>query len=784
MKSVRIVCNKTVAHALKLFFFISLSSSLSFSQNVGINQTGTTPDASAMLDISSTSSGLLIPRMTSAQRSAITSPATGLVVYQTDGTSGFYYNSGTSGSPVWIRLITSTTTGWLTSGNTVTGSEILGTTSNHDLPIYTSNSERMRITSAGRVGIGLSSPACMVDVYAGNSSVNSIINAVGAKNEFLQMNIQNTSNGAKAQCGYSATAADGTLTTGFVWMGINNTNFNDPATYNIGGGNDVSFLGSGEDMYIANSNQTKSIIFSTGKSTNPYFNERMRITNAGNVGIGTASPTNKLHIYETTGTTPSSSAGSIFLEHGNSGGQSSIVFKSTVNSGSDYAYIKYAEDGSGNGSTTENGLLEIGIQDDIPGSTYQDDIALMPSGNLGIGTTTPNARLHVSTGTTTNNTIVNAIGSINDYLQYNVQNTSSGTQAQSGYSATADNGTATTGFVWMGINNSAFNYPTAYNVGSANDVSFLGSGQDMYIANAHNTKSIIFSTGRSTTPYFNERMRITNGGYVGIGTASPAYPLDVATVLSTSISAYGYLNSSGTAGYVAGSSGSTNFSARFSGRVISTEFNAQSDVRIKDVKGLSNSEKDLALLNKLKITDYEMKDKVLWGNKKFKKVIAQEVEGVFPQAVSKSVGFIPTVYQLASGFEKTKEGYKIYFNSPACINPAAKKIRIIAGSGNYDWEVMSMPNASTLLLKSDTVSLVEGEKIFVYGEEVDDFRVVDYEALSALNISATQALSQQIELLKVENQQLKTENASFKADISRIKAQLGIDSKAEVTTHK
>jgi hypothetical protein len=53
------------------------------------------PNASALLDITSTSKGLLIPRMTTAQRSAITSPATGLLVYQTDGTTGFYYyNAG------------------------------------------------------------------------------------------------------------------------------------------------------------------------------------------------------------------------------------------------------------------------------------------------------------------------------------------------------------------------------------------------------------------------------------------------------------------------------------------------------------------------------------------------------------------------------------------------------------------------------------------------------------------------------------------------------------------
>lgn len=65
-------------------------------QSVAINGSGSTADASAMLDVSSTSKGMLIPRMTNAQRNAISTPATGLMIYQTDGTVGFYYYDGSS----------------------------------------------------------------------------------------------------------------------------------------------------------------------------------------------------------------------------------------------------------------------------------------------------------------------------------------------------------------------------------------------------------------------------------------------------------------------------------------------------------------------------------------------------------------------------------------------------------------------------------------------------------------------------------------------------------------
>jgi len=65
---------------------------------VGIGTT--TPDASSALDITSTTKGLLIPRMTETQRDAITSAATGLMIYQTDGTVGFYYYNGSSWAEV------------------------------------------------------------------------------------------------------------------------------------------------------------------------------------------------------------------------------------------------------------------------------------------------------------------------------------------------------------------------------------------------------------------------------------------------------------------------------------------------------------------------------------------------------------------------------------------------------------------------------------------------------------------------------------------------------------
>ncbi|MFV8333941.1 hypothetical protein [Flavobacterium sp. GSP14] len=123
--------------------------------------------------------------------------------------------------------------------------------------------------------------------------------------------------------------------------------------------------------------------------------------NAGNVGIGIVKNLGgRLHLYEPTGTSLSATAGTLVLEHGDSGGQSSILFKSAVNKNNDSGYIKFSDDGSGNGSTNENGLLEIGVGNDASNNIHTDDIALMPSGNVGIGTRKPSTTLSVN-GTVT-----------------------------------------------------------------------------------------------------------------------------------------------------------------------------------------------------------------------------------------------------------------------------------------------------------------------------------------------------------------------------------------------
>ncbi len=163
---------------LKQFVFcmVWVMATLQLNAQTGIGTT--TPDVSAKLDISSTTKGLLVPRMTATERGAIATPAKGLLIYQTDGDAGFYVNTGTSSSIVWTRVnmdwtrtgndISFTggnisTTGNLTGGNATT-STISGFAAN-----VTTISEGRNLTAAdnGKIIQSTSASAIIVTIPTG-----------------------------------------------------------------------------------------------------------------------------------------------------------------------------------------------------------------------------------------------------------------------------------------------------------------------------------------------------------------------------------------------------------------------------------------------------------------------------------------------------------------------------------------------------------------------------------------------------------------------------------------
>jgi len=116
-----------------LLLFLIFCSLFSYSQNVGIGTT--TPHASAALEVKDSTRGILIPRMTMAQRNAIQNPAEGLMVYQTDSTFGFWY----WGRGIWRNF---------RSGNNIDSLAVVTTNSSTSVT-YTTALLNATITSTG-----------------------------------------------------------------------------------------------------------------------------------------------------------------------------------------------------------------------------------------------------------------------------------------------------------------------------------------------------------------------------------------------------------------------------------------------------------------------------------------------------------------------------------------------------------------------------------------------------------------------------------------------------------
>ncbi len=232
------------------------------------------------------------------------------------------------------------------------------------------------------------------------------------------------------------------------------------------------------------------------------------------------------------------------------------------------------------------------------------------------------------------------------------------------------------------------------------------------------------------------RLSILNGGNVGIGTTNPTLAkLQVAGAVSTSLS-FAYFNQNAQTGVTAGAV-TVPLSIYASDRIAGLEFNAFSDARIKTITGPSDNAADLGTLRQIQVTDYVYKDRVAKGSGRQKKVIAQQVEAVFPQAVSQRTDVVPDIYRAAdlrAGWIELATDLRV-----------GERVRLIAEEAEGIFEVLEVREGA---FRSSYAG--EVRRVFVYGREVNDFRSVDYDALSMLHVSATQELARRLEAREAE----------------------------------
>ncbi|HEY1055197.1 MAG TPA: tail fiber domain-containing protein, partial [Emticicia sp.] len=338
-----------------------------------------------------------------------------------------------------------------------------------------------------------------------------------------------------------------------------------------------------------------------------------------------------------------------------------------------------------------------------------------------------------------------------------------------------------------GNGNVGINVNQAYNKLQVGPTGSSGiSGYDIAIGNGIQATGM-YQSSAGFTMYASKNIILypAGGSGVGINTTSPRGPLDVRSYSLTANMAFAFFREyNGAATFTYTSSSNAGVSIYSQESVLSNQFIAVSDERIKTIVGISNSATDLATVKALQITDYTMKDKIQHGNKTFKKVIAQQVEKVYPQAVSQITDVVPDIYVLARKvvFDETHKTLTCILDKSYNIKTSEKIQLIHPQEGVGKAEVIAVTDSSFTVKDWPPAT----DKIFVYGREVNDFRSVDYEAISMLGISAIQQLAKENEDIRATAAEMKTKNDELTKKLEQLKADFSarlatIESALEIT---
>ncbi|WP_419172486.1 tail fiber domain-containing protein [Halobacteriovorax sp.] len=495
---------------------------------------GTTPDASAVLDVSSTSKGFLPPRMTSVQRNAIASPAEGLVVYDTDIQEIYVYKGG-----AW-RAVGDSVTGTGDAESYVEVSFSSGTQSGSGVINYTNESidvngefdlstDRFTPKQAGNYLVIIHTVANGMTTgghhYAsitknGSGVIGSWTRSTSSSNADKNASAIVSMNGSTDYIEGRYSLSTGSVTNGtlrIIKLGGADNMGNHIASKNLdlatnklvgnGGGTGLSIAIDGavtidNDICIDGGNCLSSVLANESEIvTSNGANELVRLDGSGRIPAMDAS--------QLTGMSTTQVSEGTNLYFTDTRAQTASVVNSTAGSETTQAASVSAMK---NYVTTE-----IGGVNQSQWTTTGSDI-YYNTGNVGLGITNPDGRLTIS--------------STDQNLNF---------AADRDFPGTLQIHNPTTG---VGVENNIV-FSSNYTGSSTVINSSIASLQETTGSNAdYGQASLIFRTSGNTVASLNsERMRIDGSGNVGIGTSTPTRKLSVAGSLGLEFTGteYGYL---------------------------------------------------------------------------------------------------------------------------------------------------------------------------------------------------------------------------------------------------